>query len=81
MGAKGQFQRIMAQYVSQSVQEPPNWHLEIATSDGNHPDQFRTPQAHPTMKGHDPEWDKDLEAKGPVGLFISAILWNGLKID
>ena len=33
------------------------------------------------MKGHDPDWDANLEARGPVGLLISAILWHGLKID
>ena len=33
------------------------------------------------MVRHGPDLDRDLEAKGPVGLLISAILWDGLKID
>ena len=45
------------------------------------PDEVRDHQPHPSTKAHAPNWDEDIEAMGPVGLFIAAINWNCLVID
>ena len=39
------------------------------------------PQAHPTTKNFDKNWDDDIKAVGPIGLLIESLVWNGLVID
>ena len=39
------------------------------------------PQPHPTTKEYDADWDREIQAEGPIGLLIEAIVWNGLVID
>ena len=42
---------------------------------------FAQPQPHPSTNSHSEDWDKELDAGGPVGLLIVSILWCGLVID
>ena len=45
------------------------------------PDRYPLPQAHPTTKNFDNNWDDDIKAVGPIGLLIESLVWNGLVID
>ena len=38
-------------------------------------------QPHPSTAEHDPNWDDDIGAMGPIGLLIESTLWHGMKID
>ena len=42
---------------------------------------YPCPQPHPSTREHDQNWDKELNALGPIGLLIEAVLWHGMAID
>ena len=43
----------------------------------NYPDE----QPHPSTAEHEPNWDEDICAMGPIGLLIESTVWHGMKID
>ena len=42
---------------------------------------YPCPQPHPSTRGYDQNWDKELIAMGPIGLLIESVLWHGMAID
>ena len=59
----------------------PKWYHDVNQEDAEAPATFPQPQPHPSTKGHSEDWDKDLDAVGPVGLLIESVLWCGMVID
>ena len=59
----------------------PKWYHDVDQEDTEAPATFPQPQPHPSTKGHSEDWDKDLDAVGPVGLLIESVLWCGMVID
>ena len=59
----------------------PAWYHDVDQEDTEGPVSYPPPQPHPSTKGHSEDWDKELDAVGPVGLLIESILWCGMVID
>ena len=59
----------------------PKWFHDIDQGYPKESGTYPTPQPHPNTGDHARDWDIDIEAVGPVGLFIESIVWNGLAVD
>ena len=50
-----------------------------ASEDDDH--DYPPPQPHPSTKEHRKDWDSQIQAQGPIGLFIESLLWHGMAVD
>ena len=48
----------------------PTWYYDEERENAGGPATFPQPQPHPSTKDHSEDWDKDIDALGPVGLLI-----------
>ena len=82
-GATDNFKATLLKYATKHKQGKrwPKWffHLEDGQAVGDF--VYPCPQPHPSTKEHDQNWDKELDAMGPIGLLIEAVLWHGMAID
>ena len=58
----------------------PSWYPPDESND-HRPTKYPKAQPHPTTKDYDADWKGSLDPKGPIGLLIEALVWNGLVID
>ena len=56
------------------------WHWDLEEHAGNGPQSFPEPKAHPT-KGVNDDTIQKIEAKGPIGYFIAAVVRMGVIVD
>ena len=35
----------------------------------------------PSTKDFQPDWNKDIEPLGPIGLLIESVVWHGMAVD
>ena len=59
----------------------PTWYYDEEWEAAGGPEIFPQPQPHPSTNEHSEDWDKDIDAIGPIGLLIESIVWCGLVID
>ena len=81
----GNFQRykkLIQEYAVKHKQgdEWPSWYHH-QDENNKRPCRYPKEQPHPTTKDYDAEWKGNLQSKGPIGLFVEAVVWNGLVID
>ena len=80
-GANGQFKAMLGKYAAKNKDQWPKWCYQYNPENHHPPTTFPGVQPHPATKAHEPNWSDEIQAKGPIGLLIEAVLWNGLVID
>ena len=77
------FRNIITMYAGKhgSGESWPQWYQHQEEGSCAKATRYPIPQPHPTTKHHDDQWDSEIDAYGPIGLMIQAIIWNGLVID
>ena len=80
-GAKNQFIAILRKYATIDKDKWPKWYHQCHHGDHRPPTTYPRAQPHPATKAHEPNWSDEIQAKGPIGLLIEAVVWNGLVID
>ena len=80
-GAKEKFKAILQKYATIDKHKCPKWYYHCQNGDYDPPITYPRIQPHPATKQHEANWSDEIQAEGPIGLLIEAVVWNGLVID
>ena len=77
------FRKSIQRYASKYKRDGtwPRWYRPEAEDGTGGQHDYPDEQPHPSTAEHDPSWDEDICAMGPIGLLIESTVWHGMKID
>ena len=82
-GADIKFKDTLLKYAKKvkKGEKLPKWYHEQSDRRDDDTHQYPEAQPHPSTKEHDVDWSNEIQPRGPVGLLIESLVWNGMAID